>query len=226
MSSIIVKEAQKKIDSRKAAICYYFVDGNSIAADAAEEQVLEPLVYSIISQLCKNFTKDTIPAPILDYVNNSEEITFSELKEVLLGTLANLGYLDAELEFSDPEVWLSHDDATCMGDLQRVYLVIDALDEVPTTAREQVLDFILEISSVATNKLRLLVTSRNDPEISDKFSAVHRGWNHLAVDTNLVDHDINEFVTKSIEGHRRLREQPQNIKDLIKQRLVDKAKGM
>ena len=53
---------------------------------------------------------------------------------------------------------------------KETYLFIDALDEISLPERENVLEFLQELSSLRLPHLHILVTSRNEPAIEDALT--------------------------------------------------------
>ena len=110
-----------------------------------------------------------------------------------------------------------------LREFQRVYLVLDALDE--STNRKDLLDVLIKISSDANfAKLRILATSRREldieralGDISIVISLTHNQW---------VDDDIRLYVQNHLREDRKLSRWPEALRTEIETSLVRGAKGM
>ncbi len=101
----------------------------------------------------------------------------------------------------------------------RVFVIIDALDECPTTTASTFIDEIHRVRSVAN----LLITSRQVKTLERDFhDAIHR----KIVATNI---DLEHYVRSKTQQDRRLalftREDP-SLQDDIVAKVVDNASGM
>ena len=106
----------------------------------------------------------------------------------------------------------------------RTFLVLDALDECSVgSEREDLLESIEKMTSISTAHLNLLVTSRKvrdiqiqlDPQISVKMDL-----------ENLVDSDIQIYVTECLRSDKNLRKWDVDIKQKIQEALLKHANGM
>ncbi|KAK4892915.1 hypothetical protein LTR27_008643 [Elasticomyces elasticus] len=112
-------------------------------------------------------------------------------------------------------------------DLQRVLIVIDALDEVPecSSERQDVLDGLQMLSTRSLN-IGLLMTSRPDAGIE----VFMREWHVVAlpIDEEAVNADIDLYVTARLSQDRRFRGKEWSTK--VRQEVLDtfqqKAQGM
>lgn len=114
----------------------------------------------------------------------------------------------------------------------RVFFVLDALDECTLDQRKDLCEFLLSIadnSSTSTNQgtLKLLVTSRKEPDIEQAFHK--KSIPTVEIDAEKVDKDIKIYVKAEIElrlQNRSLRLKNMALKDKILSVLTTKAGGM
>jgi hypothetical protein len=105
------------------------------------------------------------------------------------------------------------------------FLFIDALDDIPRSEREDVLQFLQELGSLRLAHLHVLVSSRNEPTIEEALSQPVQ-WNAIMIPRSSVNVDIDLYVCNTIESDMRLRRQSKATKEYIITRLVNGADGM
>ncbi|KAL8747661.1 MAG: hypothetical protein Q9190_000508 [Brigantiaea leucoxantha] len=94
-----------------------------------------------------------------------------------------------------------------------VYIVIDALDESPRDGpRQRVLDVIETIRDWKIQRLHILTTSRNEPDIMSSLEVPAN--QQVAMADIGLDHDISKYVESRLDTDRRLRKWHAN-RDLI-----------
>jgi hypothetical protein len=108
---------------------------------------------------------------------------------------------------------------------QKVYLLVDALDELTIDDGQnvEVLDMLCRLSDARLPNVHLLAVSRDWPEIGEYLMP---SFNELEIDYNAVDEEIRAFVPRAIASSPRLRRQSQETKVRIENRLVEQANGM
>jgi len=105
---------------------------------------------------------------------------------------------------------------------QRVYIVIDALDEC--NDRECILKAISAIADSLEN-VKILVTSREDPLINEEFGE----FPNLTMRAKLVSGDIEEYVDARLKeriASKKLKVKDDELRAYISDTLVVKAAGM
>jgi ankyrin repeat domain-containing protein 50 len=109
---------------------------------------------------------------------------------------------------------------------RHVFLVIDALDEVPKgSRREEVIDFLKELAACKIPFLHVLVTCRPDTDITTRISGSHNLWTRLNVDKEAIRLDIGKYVNKVLE-QQDFAELPDDTKEKIRDRLTKDQDGM
>lgn len=108
-----------------------------------------------------------------------------------------------------------------------MFFIIDALDEVAWGAqREDLLDFLKQLPDQAPENLRILVSSRNEPDIKGCFGCSNMVWKDIPVKSEEIDKDIEKYINSGIEKHQSLRRQSDVTKGLIRKKLIQNANGM
>jgi len=117
---------------------------------------------------------------------------------------------------------LQHTVALC----DRVYLVLDALDEAAD--RESLLDTLLEFMEATNRRVNILFSSRQEKDIEKSFYSAQRDTLHtLALGDYAfrVKKDIEEFIEKQLDVDRRFAKFKRE-RDLIRRALLNGAEGM
>jgi hypothetical protein len=124
----------------------------------------------------------------------------------------------------------------CLKDMLTVeapgptYIIMDALDECPTTStipspREEVLEFVDEIVGLHLPNVHICATSRPEHDIQ----AVLKDLTPCAVslhDETGQQQDISNYVASFIRSDRNVRRWREEDKDRVIKILLEKADGM
>ncbi|KAH6676219.1 heterokaryon incompatibility protein-domain-containing protein [Halenospora varia] len=169
------------------------------------------VLQTFIAQLCP---QNDLPSALQElYDKHNSKFppgipSHGELKNTLLAIIGQLG------DFTTPQ----------KRERRNVFLLIDALDELPSGAsRDDIIGFLDEIASRRIPHLRILVTGRAESDIREKLSS----WGHaLEIDKSKVIEDMRLFVTHEIENDSKLSGKPVSIKNDIIHRLVNEGNGM
>ncbi|CAN9396963.1 unnamed protein product [Alternaria alternata] len=147
-------------------------------------------------------------------------------------------HVDNEMETENVTAWSSNFVWLHGGDVmqkvltevlktEQVFFIIDALDEVAWGAqREDLLDFLKQLPDQAPENLRILVSSRNEPDIKGCFGCSNMVWKDIPVKSEEIDKDIEKYINSGIEKHQSLRRQSDVTKGLIRKKLIQNANGM
>jgi hypothetical protein len=110
------------------------------------------------------------------------------------------------------------------------YIIMDALDESPTTSsvpspREEVLGFVDELVGLQITNLRVCVTSRPEHDIYVVLGSltIHPVSLH---DKNGQQEDIANYVASFVHSDRRMGRWRKEDKELVIETLSEKADGM
>jgi hypothetical protein len=158
-SSIIEKIRDVCKANKTSGLCYFYCSFE----DSSQEDHFETLLRLFIYQLCR---PDLVPTPLQGLYNECHEYPPSEpTNEELYTTLTDiLKESHAEsAETSDFSEGNSVRDPLKDAGLRNIYLIIDALDEIPFLQRWEVLEFLQKLATLRLPQLHMLVTSRNEP---------------------------------------------------------------
>ena len=102
------------------------------------------------------------------------------------------------------------------------YILIDALDECSDW--EEILEFIETLHKWDLWQCHILITSRKEQQIVESMMAMKP----IAVDMSQmpVDNDIEKYIDSMFHSSVELKKWGPGEKSLIKQELIEKAKGM
>ena len=170
----------------------------------ASGQDLEVLLRLLIVQLCP---PSQVPEPLNSLFQICKDVyppkipTFSELKACLR------------------DVVRAHAQET------NVYLLIDALDEIPWERRDAAFDILEAIADQDSSNIHLLVTSRDRAYIRDAL-AEPLDWKEITVEEHLVQADIRRYVSNAIGADRTLRSLSASLQQDILKRVSDEGRGM
>jgi Cdc6-like AAA superfamily ATPase len=177
----------------------------------------------VIDELRRRSRSDTICVAFF-YCNFREPMTFhkvfcSLLRQLLGKNTSELKTLYDKRGSAPPTIdELSNLLVTIVSQPSKVFIIIDALDEGVNS--EGFDEFFETISSIqATHDLRLLVTSRENPDIAGRF--------HQSPCLRISAHeaDIANFVKKRLSGRRAFRGR-QEVTLKIVSTITEAAQGM
>ena len=105
--------------------------------------------------------------------------------------------------------------------LHPIILLVDAIDECD--GRRDLLDFLASLQH-STQRISILVTSRDEVDIRDTLSS----FTHVRLETYVkdVDQDIRSYVEHRLTSDSRLRKLQSSLKADIKDSLSSKSAGM
>jgi hypothetical protein len=148
----------------------------------------------VINQLCRQ--SSNISAKVRELHHDGDEPTVASLLVALSDVLDNF---------------------------DRVYLVLDALDECHN--RPNLLNTLVNIATNnAFTKIQILALSRKEPEIERATTGI---FAVISLSNNRwVDEDIRAYIQSHISQDRKLNRWPQSLKDEIEAALMKGAKGM
>jgi hypothetical protein len=111
-----------------------------------------------------------------------------------------------------------------------VYIIIDGLDECPTTTglsspREQVLKLVEELVGLRLENLRICVTSRPEADIEPVLQPLAFRSISLHGESGQIQ-DIAEYVRSIVHTDSKMRRWKAADKDLVINTLMERADGM
>ncbi len=105
--------------------------------------------------------------------------------------------------------------------LPQTFIVLDALDECPE--RAELLNFLKAAAEQKVDKQKIIVTSRQLPDINEAMDNV--GARHVVLQREQVDRDIEAYVRTRLSVDKALK-WPPNVQSEIEQCLTKGAQGM
>ena len=106
-----------------------------------------------------------------------------------------------------------------------VYLLIDALDELPWEDKDDVFDVLEALAEPSFPRIHLLITSRDRAYIRDAL-AEPLNWQEITIEEHIVQEDIRRYVSRTINTDRRLRSLSAPLRQAIFKRVGDESRGM
>lgn len=110
--------------------------------------------------------------------------------------------------------------------VEKIYIVIDALDECKT--RRHLLSWMENVAKSGPAGLHFLVTSRKEEDIESELKRWLPQENHVSIRKDRVNPDIRVYVHERVRNSRefeRWHSQP-SVQDEIESELMKKADGM
>jgi hypothetical protein len=111
-----------------------------------------------------------------------------------------------------------------------IYLIIDALDECPSdlgvpSSREKVLELVKELVELRHSNLRLCITSRPEFDIRTALDPLASQQISLH-DESGQQQDIVDYVTSVVRSDKKMKKWRDDEKNMVIDKLTDKADGM
>ena len=102
------------------------------------------------------------------------------------------------------------------------YIILDALDE--SKDREELLEWIQQVSNWGLKNVHILVTSRKENDIDDTLSSLLTC--QIRMQSTLIDADIVAFVRDKLVQDPKLKKWPEKVRAEIETTLIEGACGM
>ena len=194
-SSAIIHDLLQRFNS---ATAYFFFDGRDSQKDF---QLHDKLIQSLIWQFSLK-CEGAVPKVLVDLYagcgNGHQVPTLDDLQNTLKLILAG---------FSS------------------TFIILDALDEC--TEREKLLNWIQTVILENLEKdinlgLHLIVTSRSEQEIEDKFKSCH----YLDLAKESENHDLLAYLDYQLQNDSNLQKWNSETQEQIKLKLMEQADGM
>ncbi|CUS14574.1 unnamed protein product, partial [Tuber aestivum] len=198
LSATVIKDVENLCESKDdhALAYFYFTFSDS------EKQNLVNMLLSIIGQLPKRPSERGLPREVVDLYKSTGAVRKSaeikELKKVLSQIIKGFG---------------------------RTFIILDALDEVPTRVRDSLLSLIGELKADHNaGSLSILVTSRPEADIVGSLEQLN-GFS-ISLQSSTIDPDIRTYIRNSLASKDGIRKFPQEIECEIEETLVAGSQGM
>jgi hypothetical protein len=201
VSSAVIEEIETMQKSGLASLAIFYYDFREDG-----KRHVSGLLSSVLFQLCdQSDSHDILSAFYSAHRNGGESPSDDELVQCLMGFLKR------------PEP-------------RPVYLVIDALDECPSTSslsspREKLLSFLEDLVEARFPKLRICVTSR--PEVDIKAILEPLAFHSVSLhDESGQKNDIVKYIESIVSTNKNMQNWNLESKQLVIDALTEKADGM
>ena len=185
-----------------AFLAYFYFDFKDTA-----KQNSRALLSSLLVQLSdqSDIFRDALFSLYSSHNRGSEQPTDDSLAECLMGMLAVM-------------------------DQVPIYLVVDALDECPNdsgipSSREKALDLVKELVELRHPNLRLCITSRPEYDICAMLEPLATQVLSLH-DESGQKQDIVDYVSFVVRSDKKMKKWRDDEKNMVIERLTEKADGM
>lgn len=169
LTSSIIKDLEQEIDSeplpaRTPILLYFFFDFRD-AKKRSQEEMIRSLVYQLQCQI----------GSLQDLLQSLRKAGGNGYKKPKTETLL--------------EMFL----AALMSTDRKVYLILDALDE-HVASRQKLLAWVEMMAKLTSPKIHLLVTSREESDISLVLRRTNLIGQIIAVQTDIIEEDIRAYI--------------------------------
>jgi hypothetical protein len=202
ISSVIIQDIKSLCDAGSAVLAYFYFDFKDTA-----KQDSRSLLSSLLVQLS----------------NQSDQFC-----EVLYGLYTD--HQDGTQQPNEASLFRCLKGMLTVAESRPVYLIMDALDECPNdsgipSSREKVLKTVKELVEFRHPNLRLCVTSR--PEYGIRTTLEPLATQQVSLhDENGQMQDINDYVASVVHSDEEMRRWRDADKDMVIEKLTQKADGM
>lgn len=113
-----------------------------------------------------------------------------------------------------------------MTGFDRIYVVLDALDECPQSEnkRPALLNLLHDVRGWDASSLHMLVTSRREADIEDSFGYIG-SFTGITVAGPQVEEDIKMYLRQSLQGNK-FKKWKMSLRRDVEMTLASKADGM
>lgn len=204
-SSIITAICSRRMKDARILLAYFFCNGTVL-----EKQTPRYVIGSILNQFLSQLSPEERSAQMVRVASIYDS-------DVYKGNNYQVRDLDQTLVRILEDIMINLPDP--------FYVVIDGLDEVESSTRSQLLDFLKCLrQSTAFN---LLLTSRPETDVRQAFSGEDGGIPELPISESAVHQDIYSYVKWQLENDPDLcRIRSESLKLDIESTLLERSGGM
>ena len=201
-SSTIIEEIDVMRKAGLASLAFFYFDFRE-----DQKKDLRGLLSSLLAQLCHQ--SDSYCDILFDFYSEHAKGMRRPSDDALMGCLKDLLQLPG---------------------LAPVYLIVDALDECPSTSaiptpRDEILNLLEDLINSQFPNLRICVTSRPETDIKDILDPLIPRCVSLH-DQSGQKRDIEEYIKSVIKTHQKSKRWKTEQKQLVMDVLRRKADGM
>ncbi|KAH9061899.1 hypothetical protein EDB87DRAFT_385085 [Lactarius vividus] len=202
LSSVIIRDIKSMSNAGSVLLAYFYFDFKDKA-----KQDIRALLSSLLVQLSdqSDIFCEALFSLYRAHKQGSEQPTNESLSQCLKYMLTTAGPMP-------------------------IYLILDALDECPygiglPSPREKLLDLVDDLVKLRLPTLRLCVTSRPEFDIRTMLKPLATQQVSLH-DESGQTRDIKNYVTDVVHSDRRMKKWRDEEKDMVIEKLAEKADGM
>ncbi|KAK2595026.1 hypothetical protein QQS21_007280 [Conoideocrella luteorostrata] len=107
---------------------------------------------------------------------------------------------------------------------QDTILIVDALDEC-TTARYELLDFIIQSTQTPSSSVRWIISSRNWQEIETQLRDAQKAQLHLELNNDSIARAVTTYIEYKVNCLTRDKQYDENIRSAVQKHLITNAQG-
>ncbi|KAJ7434127.1 hypothetical protein B0H11DRAFT_2258741 [Mycena galericulata] len=241
---------QKQHDTqklRKEGTGHWFLDGDTFikwqdnpgslwiqGPSGAGKSVLSSTVIAKLvndQQLFKDFGKSAAVAFFyFDFKTKEGQMVETALRRIILQLSAQTPFpyraLDRHYDLSKGQTLPSFEDLCrilkeLLQELERTYIVFDALDECHDSEYGQLTNLITMLLHWMHTPLHLLITSQPRTIFTKKFMTIP----HIFLESDIIQHDIKLFITTELRENHKLKIWASRAGEIVDQ-IVTKSSGM
>ncbi|KAJ7434133.1 hypothetical protein B0H11DRAFT_2296458 [Mycena galericulata] len=241
---------QKQHDTqklRKEGTGHWFLDGNAFIewqdnpgslwiqgpSGAGKSVLSSTIIRKLVDdqQLFKDFGKSAAVAFFyFDFKTKEGQMVETALRRIILQLSAQTPFpyraLDRHYDLSKGQTLPSFEDLCrilkeLLQELERAYIIFDALDECHDSEYGQLMDLITMLLHWTDTPLHLLITSQPRNIFTDKFTAIP----HIFLESDVTQDDIKLFITAELLGNHKLKIWASRASEIV-DRVVVKSSGM
>lgn len=206
LSSTIIEDISHQLrEEQNTAILYHYFDfGNKI--NSSTESALRSLVAQLVKQTSR------LPKALY-------QLRQKKFCDTRYGTR-----LEMQVEsVAQPSVLeLSNILYDSMDEYERIYIILDALDEC--VDRQKLLSILQRLVYSKTGNIHILVTSRSDADLEESLTPMMTAY--ILIESGLIEPDIRSYIQDQLRNNPKLKRWPQKVQERIESALMTGAQGM
>ena len=199
LSSFLVKELEERAaKTPKMVLAYYFCD-NKDEKRNTDTAIIRGLLLQLLRQIPSFF--------------RHVKLVYDQHKDAMFNNFETL--------------WRIFSKVLQDTDGSDIYILIDALDECQDKSSKKLLwafADLLAFDKEKKTKLKLLITSRPDPEVDAEDISSKYG-SQLRIDSAQINADLEKYINMKVEELSKVKKYTPGLSQLVKTTLIKKAGG-
>ncbi|KAK7961180.1 hypothetical protein PG988_012394 [Apiospora saccharicola] len=191
-TAIVIEQLQKLADSNKTwAVSYIFCDYKRCDEEALQEALAGALLRTLLEQC-------SIPANLRQWHTEPARLKQGLRSEHILESLCS-----------------------CASQKDRVFIIVDALDEIRTEQRRSLVSGLLKLQARPDININMFFTSRKISEISMLFPA-----DRIELEISATEEDVRSYLAREMTNLPSVIRKNQQLQEEIQQAILQSAAGM